>query len=437
MKTRLTIVLLTGILVAGAVAAAVWMDRSSHQQPHLQAIAKPSGAAAPPAVAETGLAPAAGRVESAEPAASKKAEPPKPAKDDPSPASPAKSDGQLGPRLVLKQQDYDFGRMETNNVGQHEFLLANVGDQPLTLKQGKSSCGCCTCMCETLLPEGGVMAPGQSAVVALKWTIKQFTGAFFQTSVLLTNDPAQPEVALGVSGRLTPAVKVVPWQLIFSRVSAGQEAVGEVRLYGYQSESLQISNRQWSDPSASQHFEAALSPLPPDEVAAEQDAISGFLLRVTVKPGLPLGPFQQRIVLATNVESALTVEVPIEGAVASDISIVGVGWDAKTGVLKLPAAAAVGKGAERKLLLVVRGPHRENVKFKLAQVTPDRLEAALGETMASNSGELTQTPLTIRWPTEASPGDRPGPPAQDTGQIVLDTNHPQQPQLRIQVGFAH
>jgi hypothetical protein len=113
-------------------------------------------------------------------------------------------------------------------------------------------------------------------------------------------------------------VKVLPWQLIFSRVSTGETAVGEVRLYGYRPEPLQISSCQWSDPSASQHFEATLSPLAPEEVAEEEDATSGLLLQVTVKPGLPPGPFQQRIVLATNVDSASTVEVPVEGIVADE-----------------------------------------------------------------------------------------------------------------------
>ena len=100
----------------------------------------------------------------------------------------AESDAPLGPRLVVRQEDHDFGKMETNNAGQHEFLLTNAGDQPLTLQQGKETCGCCTCVCETKLPDGGRIPPHESAAVTLKWTIKRFIGAYHQTSTILTNE---------------------------------------------------------------------------------------------------------------------------------------------------------------------------------------------------------------------------------------------------------
>lgn len=406
MKTGLTAVLLLTAIVAGAVAVAVWVTASPQERPQGAAGPETSDAALGPPIAEAG---------SSKPRTA--------------------SSGRLGPKLVLEQEDHDFGRMETNNAGRHVFLVANAGDQPLILEQGKRFCGCCTCVCTTQFPEEGTIPPGESAFVTLQWNIKRFTGPFYQSSTLLTNDRDRPEVTLGVSGRITPTVRVAPWQLVFSRVSAGQAATGEVRVYGYRSEPLEITDCRMSDPAGSLFFETEIVPLPSDEVAEEEDATSGFLLRVTVKPGLPPGPFRRQIILRTNVDSAAAVEVPVEGAVGGDVSIVGQGWDGRTGVLEVPPLAG-SDGAERKLMIVVRGPHCQQAKFNPVRIAPEFVEIDLGETTSVNHGALTQTPLTVRIPAGSSRGNHLGPLQGELGRIVLDTNHPQQPRLEILLRFV-
>ncbi len=347
----------------------------------------------------------------------------------------AESDAPLGPRLVVKQEDYDFGKMETDNAGQHAFVFTNAGDQPLTLEQGKATCGCCTCVCETKLPEGGKILPNESAAVTLTWTIKRFTGAYHQSSTVLTNDLRRPEVMLAIAGRIVPAVRVVPGQFVFSSPLVGETASGEVRVYGYRSEPLKINDCRLSDPSSAQFFETAIAPLSAEEVAQEPDARNGFSLRVTLKPGLPLGPFRQDIVLGTSLDSAAKLEIPIQGRISSPVSVAGPGWDSRTGLLKfLPIAGKAG--AQRSLMLLVRGPHCKTTTFRLARVVPECLTVELGQTKASPDGESARTPLVIRIPAGSPPGSYLGPPHGEPGQIVIDTNHPQQPQLRLLVSFA-
>jgi len=354
---------------------------------------------------------------------------------DPGQSNPVAPADKRKPKLVVEQEEFQFGRTETNSTGRHDFRLTNAGKGPLVLSQGKSTCGCCTCVCKTQLPDGGNILPGESAAVTLKWTIKRFTGAYHQSSTVLTNDPNRPEVTLAVSGRIVPTVRVVPWQLVFSNALVGQKATGEVRVHGYRSEPLRIVDCRMSDPSTSQYFETAIVPLSDDQIAEEEDARSGFLLRVVLKPGLPLGPFRQQIILNTNLDSAPTMEVPIEGKIANYISVVGRGWDSQAGVLKLPVVAS-SKGARRTLMLVVRGPYSKQTKFKLVRIVPECLKVELGETTAINNGASTRTPLTIRIPAGSSPGNYLGPPQREVAQIIIDTYHPQQPQLRIPVNFA-
>ena len=347
----------------------------------------------------------------------------------------ASSSTPVGPKLVLEQPEYDFGKMETNGVGRHDFVLANRGDRPIILSRGKSSCGCCMCVCKAILPKQSQIPPGDAANVTLEWSVKQYTGNYRQTETLTTNDPDRPEVTLGVSGRITPTLQVVPTQLVFSRVPAGQPAAGEVHLYGYRSQALEILGHEFSDPAKAEYFTITCQPLAADQLAAEPDARSGYLLRVEVKPSLAAGPFRQQIVLKTNLDSAATVEIPVEGTVGGDITLAGFGWDERTGVLVLGTVAAA-RGTERRLQVVVRGPHASRVRLNPVRITPDLLKVVVGQSRQIGASTVTQIPLTIRIPPGSRVANHLGSKASELGQIALETGHPKQPELRILVRFA-
>lgn len=340
-----------------------------------------------------------------------------------------------GPQVVLETPDYDFGRMETNGTQEQAFMIGNRGDQPLRLSPRTNSCGCCTCVCEALLPAGGQIPAGQSAPVTLRWTIKQFTGAFQHTETLATNDPQRPELVLRVSGRVTPVVRVVPTQLVFSRVPAGQAATGEVRLYGYRSQPLQILGQTFSDPAHAAAFQIACEPLPADQVAAEPEARSGCLLRVTVQPQLAAGPFRQQLVLQTNIATAATIEIPVAGLVNSEVGLTGFGWEEQTGVLTLGTVAA-RRGTVRTVQLVIRGPQAQTAQPRLVRVVPDVLQAELRPPQRLGTPPVALIPVVIRIPPDSRPVNHLGSRADELGQIVIQTGHPRQPELRVLVRFA-
>jgi len=336
---------------------------------------------------------------------------------------------------VLDEEQYQFGKMETNATLRHDFVLHNRGDRPLVLARGKNSCGCCMCVCDAELPERGQIAPGRSGKVTLQFSVKQYTGDYQQTETLTTNDPARPEVTLRLAGRITPTVRVVPTQLVFSRLAAGEPAAGEVRLFGYRTQPLEITGRELSDPTKAEFFQIDCRPMPADQVAQEADAQSGCLVRVAVKPSLAAGPFRQQIVLRTNVDSAATVEIPVVGLVGSEVDVAGFGWDNETGVLTLGTIASA-KGTERRLQVVVRGPHAKEVKLKPVRVSPDLLQVEMGEAQPLGAGGVMRIPLTVRIPPGNRVANHLGSKADELGQIVLETGHPKQPELRILVRFA-
>jgi hypothetical protein len=194
-------------------------------------------------------------------------------------------------------------------------------------------------------------------------------------------------------------------------------------------------------------FDVAFEPLSADQlqepespggepnVGEPQGPQNGYLLRVTLKPGLPLGAFRQTILIRTDQESVATIEIPVAGTVVGDISIAGPGWNDQNAVLTLGTLSSREETVWR-LLLVVRGPYSKEVQFTLIRTVPDLIEVdqqALTQTTPIGDGTVTQTPLVIRIPEGSRPVNCLG---SKLGEILIGTSHPDIPELPIRVRFA-
>ena len=256
--------------------------------------------------------------------------------------------------------------------------MSNAGDAPLRLIPGGTSCNCTTSDFEDK-----EIPPGGSEKITITWKPAERVGLYQQTVKVLTNDPARQEVTLTVVGKITASTQFHPVELVFSRVTANEPAVAEARLLCYLDKEFEILDHQWSDKTTADNFEMALKPLAVEQLKQWPTAVSGYLASITVKPGLPQGPFRQKLTVTTNLAEAPKMELPIEGIVGSEISIAGAGWDADRGTLNVGAVSS-NQGFKRQLLLIVRGPHRHEVTFKPIEVFPNSVRATLG-------------PRRIRW----------------------------------------
>jgi hypothetical protein len=340
------------------------------------------------------------------------------------------------PKATIDQEEYDFGTMDSDEEGTHEFVVTNTGEGELVLTKGDTTCRCAVAELGGSEEEHEVkIGPHKSGKITLSWTLKDFVGPFRQSATIFTNDPGRRRLELSVRGEVTTSLRISPQELVLNRVSANQPTVGRVRMYCYRDEPLEILSHEWTEPGTADQFDVEFEPLATEELEEDELARSGYVARVTVKPGLPLGLFQQTMQIKTNVDAAETVDVPIRGTVASDISVVGRDWNSEKGVLTIGTVNG-REGAERSLLLVVRGPHRKEVRFRPSRIAPDLLEVEVGQPTEINEGVVIQTPLTIRLPKGSPPANYLGSKQGELGEILLDTNHPDAPQLRILVRFA-
>lgn len=340
--------------------------------------------------------------------------------------------GQPAGKAQFSELEYDFGSMDTNAEGSHDFLITNVGEGLLEITAGETSCKCALSEIEH-----EELAPGQSTTVTVTWHADGRVGPYRQTATVLTNDPEQPRVTLTVSGRMTQAVRAVPRELVFSQLTVGQSANGEVQLYCNLDKPLGVLSWELSEAEEAPFFDVAIEPLPQEQLASDPEAKSGVRVAVTLKPGLPQGAIRQTIVLRTNLDEVPELSIPVRGTLSGDISVVAVGsaFEADRSVLMLGTVDASG-GVRRQLLLVVRGPDRDKVAFEPVHVFPDWLEVTVGKTSKIGDGAVTQTPLWIAIPKDAPPAVHLGSEQGKLGEVRLKTNHPKTPELRIRIRFA-
>ncbi|MCY2988748.1 MAG: DUF1573 domain-containing protein [Planctomycetota bacterium] len=337
------------------------------------------------------------------------------------------------PRAVMTGgTDYDFGVGQRDGSLSHEFVIKNEGRVALTLSKGPTSCKCTLSdLAQDQVP------PGEIAKVKLQWKLTTTAKRFRQTAEIHTNDPALPTILFSVQGKVLDIVRLDPTELVLSSRSSGEGGKAHFRLYSYSVERFQVIEHEFTNQELAPYFSLAIQPLSADEVKQEPDAKYGLVAELTVKPGLPLGPINQTIRLTTDVPEASKFEVSVTGSVVSDIAIVGSqNFDEERDVLRL-GTIAQAEGARASLRILVKGPHRRDVRMTVKETDPaDVLAVSLGEATEINNGAVFMYPLTVEIPKGARPVDRLGSDQFKLGKIVIETTHPTSKIIKLYVRFS-
>ena len=143
---------------------------------------------------------------------------------------------------------------------------------------------------------------------------------------------------------------------------------------------LTASNPKCSDEGIAKYFDVKLEKLPAAELAKETGAKSGCLLKISVKPGLPAGAFEQRIHVDLNAPERPEAEIKVDGKVNGPLEISGSGnWDAERGILMLGPIHSQ-EGAKAQLFVIVRGELRDRVEAVAGNRVARDVEGVVGRT---------------------------------------------------------
>ncbi len=333
------------------------------------------------------------------------------------------------PRAEVDQPHFHFGSMERGREKSHEFVIRNVGGSPLTLKVLST-----TCKCTLGNVTGEPIKPGESTKVKLDWKALSEEGPFRQTATIETNDPSQPELELTIEGDVVSATGVQPPDFVFDKVAVNQSKTAEVYVMSMLQDELTVHSAELSDPTVRDKFDAKVEPVERDKLPNPK-ARSGVRVTLTVKPGLPMGRFDQSLTLHTNLKEGEVLHIPVFGRLVGDISVHGnSNWLPERDTLNMGQIKS-SEGRKSHLNLVVRGENAGDVKFEVASVDPPELKATLGEPKRLKD-TLLHVPLAIEVPPGTRPMVRLDSVQGDSAKVLLKTTHPTIKELSISVRFA-
>jgi hypothetical protein len=361
------------------------------------------------------------------------------------------------PSILLDSAVHDFGSIEGNTKGRHDFLVKNTGTGSLKLEKGET-----TCQCTKFEIERTEVPPGESTKVIVEYNVKNFRGTYRQSASMRTNDPKQGVVQFTIQGKVINAVKVDPPDLAFHSVTAGEARQLNASILVYVPEELKLSDFQLTNSAIAQYFDVKLEAIPKDKLEAMAKAkteatasdakapapkpkgkpeaddkpFSGYQLQVNLKPGLPLGAFRQTLHWKANLRNMTELEIPLQGTISSDLTVIGADWLSDLSLLNIGTIQSI-RGEERTLYVIVRGPHRKSVNLKPMSVTPDGvLQVEVKKPMVLEESEMVRFPVVIRIPKGQPMLNCLGGDAGPVGEILLETGHPTAPKLLIRVRFA-
>ncbi|HUT87508.1 MAG TPA: DUF1573 domain-containing protein [Candidatus Heimdallarchaeota archaeon] len=104
------------------------------------------------------------------------------------------------PIIEVDNADYDFGKLAGAPAVTHHFIISNVGDEPLSILDVRTSCGCTT----TALSKSD-LAPGESVELEVTVDLTSFSGHISQAIYVSSNDLIHRKLTLHITGQVIPA----------------------------------------------------------------------------------------------------------------------------------------------------------------------------------------------------------------------------------------
>ncbi len=322
------------------------------------------------------------------------------------------------PKLELVgPPQFDFGTMPKRTDGAHSWEIKNVGEGPLEIWLEDTSCSCTVAKLADDKKTGAAakksvtVPPGESTPIEVSWNTKEWI-AFGQTATLGTNDPKQRSVTLRVRGKVLMPVAIEPSETVaFPSVSYEESSRSNLKILSPDQAGLKLTKVTSSKPGL---VVTDVKPMTPEEIK-ELGVLSGYHLIVEVKPGLPLGPFREEVVIQTDHPKQPEVKLAVSGRVMGPISVT----PEKLGMPNVGSR----EGASRDVSLVVRGGKETHIEVAYA---PEKLKVAVVPDKAS------RVPGRYRMTVTVPPGT-PGGLVDD--RIVLKTDHPQAGEIKIPVSI--
>jgi len=329
-------------------------------------------------------------------------------------------------KAFVPENEHNFGVLNREQEGKHDFIVENRGTENLTLEVNGTSC---TCTGVDVSVKS--VKPGEKSIITVHWEAESSQATFTQSAVLLTNDPDNPELIFHVKGLYTSPVMSSPGSLQFPSISLGREGNSSFRLYGLEKQPLEIKEIRSSNPD---YIETSIEPGELTDVDKEstiyQNATNVLVVKVKVKPGLPTGAFQERLMISTNYESEPSLEYFVRGMIqAQNVQIAGKDYMRETGAINI-GKTTLGRPISSKITVIFIGKSADDVDLKVVTKEPSFVDVKFEKA----PGERAIFEITVTIPATTA-GYWFGPEQRTMGLLEIETNLPETPMLRFPLQF--
>lgn len=352
-------------------------------------------------------------------------------------ALPAKVEYGGTPKVEVDDgTEFDFGMMQHGETMSHRFTFRNVGDGPLKLEMGDSTCKCTVGELDTSL-----LQPGESTLVTLTWTAEVLTHEYRQTATIHTNDPNEDEVVLAVEGKIAHSFVIEPRSLVLGSISVTERVTESFHVFTYLKEPKELGDFIWTNEDTAElvRIEHERVEVDGEQFPQHKNATGAYKVTVHIRPGLPLGPLSTRIQFSTEHDDfsakpkdAKLMELPVSGSVSGELTLLGgSSFEPKSNLVKLGTVRR-SEGATVSIWLAIRGEHREETVPTIVSIEPEEaLKVTIGE--PSDRGDRRIFPIRFEVPKGAPEVYYPGNSSSSFGKVVIKTNHGLVQELPIHV----
>ena len=334
---------------------------------------------------------------------------------------------------VVGSDVFDFGTLRKSQTSEHIFSITNEGEDLLRVEFHSRSCG----KCIATSFRTAEVSSSKTLRIPVEFRTSKDEENFSEHLEFMTNDPENPMLRLTITGKVTERIRVSAAQIRVDTASASDEVSQSFQIYGYHSDELEVLSYAFTDPATADNFEVRVTPLELSELEMDPPPLAAREVRVTMKPGMPIGPITQSLQLEVKAGEASMLNIPVVGTVTSDISVIGPrSFQSSKNMLTLGRVKRE-EGASVKLRIRVRGPERDNVELRVKSTDPaEALQAEIGERVPGSGGSAAHMyPLTISVPPGAPLVNRTGSDQGDFAKITIATTHSTAGQLLILVRF--
>ncbi len=335
--------------------------------------------------------------------------------------SVAQSASQGAPKLeIIGGNEFLFDTMQHGDSQSHTFVFRNIGQGPLNLEMGASTCKCTVGKLDTT-----VLLPGEETDVTLTWNGVSVTNDFAQAATIYTNAPDSPEVKIKVRGQVAGSFVIEPKELILGDIAVTDTIHRKFHVFTYLEQAQELRDFRWTDAKSADKVKLSVNKLEmdPEKYPDHPKAVGVHEVEVTIEPGLNLGLLSSHITFTTDLDEKVgTLEVPVSARVAGDLTLVGgPSFDSRLGVLKFGTVQS-NQGAKASMSLVVQGVQRDEINPEIVSVIPDEaLKVTLGEPKVAGNRKFY--PIDFEVPKGAPETYYAGANPKDFGHVVIKTHH--------------